>query len=146
NKVSGGVDGIGASVVNALNKHLEVCVHRVGQIYYLVCKRATAQGEIEIIGETNNTVTTAQLAPDPHIFTEERTFNFEMLEQRIRELAFLNKGLTMTIEDKRDDSEPISYYYEGGIRSYVKYINQTKGVLHEPFYIEGEDQGIEVEI
>src|SRR5699024_666784 len=83
--------------------------------------------------------------PDPDIFTEERTFNFEMLEQRIRELAFLNKGLTMTIEDKRDDSEPISYYYEGGIRSYVKYINQTKGVLHEPFYIEGEDQGSEVE-
>ncbi|HLR08639.1 MAG TPA: DNA topoisomerase (ATP-hydrolyzing) subunit B [Bacillota bacterium] len=145
-KVSGGLHGVGASVVNALSKHLEVYVHRDGQIYYLGFKRGIPQGEIEIIGETDITGTTVHFAPDPDIFTEERTFNFEMLEQRIRELAFLNKGLTMTIEDKRDDSEPISYYYEGGIRSYVKYINQTKGVLHEPFYIEGEDQGIEVEI
>src|SRR5690625_3952210 len=80
------------------------------------------------------------------IFTESIEYNFDILSQRLRELAFLNKGLTITIEDKRTDEEPISYYYEGGISSYVEFINRTREVLHEPFYAEGIDQEIAVEV
>ncbi|MBP1971061.1 DNA gyrase subunit B [Virgibacillus natechei] len=145
-KVSGGLHGVGASVVNALSRNLEVYVHRDEKIHYLGFKKGIPQGEIEEIGDTDRTGTTTHFNPDPEIFEEGTTFEFDTLTQRLRELAFLNRGLTITVEDKRTDEEPVSYYYEGGISSYVEYINQTKDVLHEPFYAEGEEQGISVEV
>ncbi|WP_296362943.1 DNA topoisomerase (ATP-hydrolyzing) subunit B [Virgibacillus sp.] len=145
-KVSGGLHGVGASVVNALSSSLEVYVHRDSNIHFLRFEKGVPQGEIKVIGETDITGTIVHFTPDPTIFDETTEYNFDTLVQRLRELAFLNKGLTITIEDKRTDKEPVSYCYEGGICSYVEFINQTKEVLHEPFYAEGEDQGIAVEI
>ncbi|MBY7141519.1 DNA topoisomerase (ATP-hydrolyzing) subunit B [Virgibacillus sp. NKC19-3] len=145
-KVSGGLHGVGASVVNALSSNLEVYVHRDEKIYFLGFKKGAPQGEIEVIGDTDITGTITHFNPDPEIFAEGTTFDYDTLAQRLRELAFLNRGLTITLEDRRSDEEPVSYYYEGGISSYVEYINRTKDVLHEPFYAEGEDDGIAVEV
>src|SRR5690625_1895053 len=145
-KVSGGLHGVGAAVVNALSISLEVSVHRDGKIHYLSFKKGIPQGDIKIIGDTDITATIIICKPDPDIFTETTLFDAEILKNRLRELAFLNKKLTITFEDKRTDEEPRQYYYEGGIRSYVEYMNRTKEVLHEPIYAEGEDQDISVEI
>ncbi len=145
-KVSGGLHGVGASVVNALSAGLEVSVHRDNKIHYIAFQRGKIVEEVNVIGETDKTGTVTHFTPDPEIFTETTEFEFELLEQRIRELAFLNKGLMITLEDKREDREPVSYHYEGGIKSYVEYINHNKEVLHEPFYADGNAQGIEVEI
>nr|WP_163969263.1 DNA topoisomerase (ATP-hydrolyzing) subunit B [Oceanobacillus halotolerans] len=145
-KVSGGLHGVGASVVNALSSYLEVEVHRDGQIHHLSFRKGVPQGEIEIVGETDITGTMIHFVPDTEIFTESVEFSYDILTQRLRELAFLNKGLTITLDDKRTDVEPVSYFYEGGISSYVEYINHTKEVLHEPFYAEGEDDEIQVEV
>lgn len=145
-KVSGGLHGVGASVVNALSKGLEVYVHRDNKVHFLGFEKGVPVGEIEVVGETDITGTITHFTPDPEIFTETTEYNFETLEQRLRELAFLNKGLTITVEDKRTDSEPKSYFYEGGISSYVEFINKNKEVLHEPFYAEGEEEGISVEV
>lgn len=145
-KVSGGLHGVGASVVNALSVGLEVSVHRDNKVHYIAFGRGKIVEELKVIGETDITGTVTHFTPDPEIFTETTVFDFDILEQRIRELAFLNKGLTITLEDRRENREPISYYYEGGIKSYVEYINHNKEVLHEPFYADGSVQGIEVEI
>ncbi|MHA6252969.1 DNA topoisomerase (ATP-hydrolyzing) subunit B [Oceanobacillus sp. CAU 1775] len=145
-KVSGGLHGVGASVVNALSVGLEVSVHRDNKIHFIGFKRGKVVDELQVIGETDINGTEIHFTPDPEIFTETLEFEFDVLEQRLRELAFLNKGLTITLEDKRSDSEPVSYYYEGGISSYVQYINQNKEVLHDPFYADGDAQGIEVEV
>ncbi|PAV28500.1 DNA topoisomerase (ATP-hydrolyzing) subunit B [Virgibacillus profundi] len=145
-KVSGGLHGVGASVVNALSSGLEVYVHRDNKIHFLGFKKGVPQGEIEVVGETEITGTVTHFIPDTEIFTESIEFDFDILAQRLRELAFLNKGITITIEDKRTDEEPVNYYYEGGISSYVEYINRSREVLHEPFNAEGEEQGISVEV
>ncbi|MFC3041033.1 DNA topoisomerase (ATP-hydrolyzing) subunit B [Virgibacillus xinjiangensis] len=145
-KVSGGLHGVGASVVNALSSSLEVYVHRDNKIYFLAFEKGVPQGEIEVIGETDITGTVIHFTPDREIFTETTEYEYDILTQRLREMAFLNRGLTMTVEDKRTGEEPVSYYYEGGINSYVEFLNRTKDTLHEPFYAEGEDQGITVEI
>ncbi|MFD1040325.1 DNA topoisomerase (ATP-hydrolyzing) subunit B [Virgibacillus byunsanensis] len=145
-KVSGGLHGVGASVVNALSTNLDVHVHRDHKIYHLGFEKGVPQGDIEVVGETEITGTVTHFRPDPEIFTESVEYNFETLAQRLRELAFLNKGLNISIEDKRTDEEAVNYFYEGGISSYVEYINRTREVLHEPFYAEGEDQQITVEV
>ncbi|GLO64222.1 MULTISPECIES: DNA topoisomerase (ATP-hydrolyzing) subunit B [Oceanobacillus] len=145
-KVSGGLHGVGASVVNALSSELEVYVHRDGKVHFLSFKKGVPDGEIEVIGDTDITGTVTHFRPDSEIFTETTEYNFDTLEQRLRELAFLNKGLKISIEDKRTDKEQVTYHYEGGISSYVEFINKNKEVLHEPFFAEGEDQGISVEV
>lgn len=145
-KVSGGLHGVGASVVNALSSELEVYVHRDGKVHFLSFKKGVPDGEIEVIGDTDITGTVTHFRPDTEIFTETIEYNFDTLEQRLRELAFLNKGLKISIEDKRTDKEQVTYHYEGGISSYVEFINKNKEVLHEPFFAEGEDQGISVEV
>lgn len=145
-KVSGGLHGVGAAVVNALSSVLEVYVHRDGKIYYLEFNKGIVQDEIEVIGETDHTGTTVHFRPDEEIFNEGIEFDYDVLAHRIRELAFLTKKLTITLEDKRTDLEPVDFYYEGGVRSYVEYINETKQVLHEPFYAEGEEDDIQVEV
>jgi len=145
-KVSGGLHGVGASVVNALSTHLKVYVHRDGKVHYLEFRKGEVQGDIEVLGETDRTGTTINFKPDPEIFTETREFDYEILKNRLRELAFLNKKLTITLEDKRESKEKQEFYYEGGIISYVEFMNRTKDTLHDPIYAEGEEQDISVEI
>ena len=147
-KVSGGLHGVGAAVVNALSTFLEVYVHRDGKIHFLRFERGEAIGQIKTIGETDHTGTTIKFKPDPEIFTDTTVYDYAVLKNRLRELAFLNRGITITLEDKREDTknERESFYYEGGIRSYVEFMNRTKEVLHEPIYAEGEQNDISVEV
>lgn len=145
-KVSGGLHGVGASVVNALSESLDVYVHRDGKIHKISFERGELKEELKVIGETDHTGTVTNFKPDPEIFKEGTSFDYDVLAQRIRELAFLTKGLKITLIDKRTDKEPVDYYYEGGIGSYVEYINRTKQALHEPFYVEDQVDDITVEI
>ena len=146
-KVSGGLHGVGASVVNALSTNLDVYVHRDGKIYYIGFERGIVTNELKVIDETDYNGTTTHFRPDPEIFTETTTYNFDILSQRLRELAFLNKGIRITLQDKRPGSEEeVTYHYEGGISEYVKYINRAKEVLHEPFFMENIEQEITVDI
>lgn len=145
-KVSGGLHGVGAAVVNALSSSLDVHVHRDGKVYHIGFERGIKVTELEVVGETDHTGTVVHFKPDPEIFTETTTFDYELLTKRVRELAFLNKGLSISIEDKRTDEEQVTFHYEGGISSYVEYINRSKEVLHEPFFAEGEEQGITIEV
>lgn len=146
-KVSGGLHGVGASVVNALSTLLEVYVHRDGQIHYQKFERGVPVADIKVIGETDVTGTITHFKPDGEIFTETLEYEFDILATRLRELAFLNRGIKITIEDKRVENKQNEYYYEGGIKSYVEHLNRTKEVIHEePIYIEGERDGITVEV
>ncbi|KYC86256.1 DNA gyrase subunit B [Heyndrickxia sporothermodurans] len=146
-KVSGGLHGVGASVVNALSSEFEVYVHRDGNIYYQKYERGVPCFDLKIIGETDHTGTTSHFVPDKEIFTETTVFDYDILATRVRELAFLNRGLKLTIEDKRDESKKNEYHYEGGIKSYVEHLNRTKEVIHEePIYVEGEKDGISIEV
>ncbi|MBB6454417.1 DNA gyrase subunit B [Salirhabdus euzebyi] len=145
-KVSGGLHGVGASVVNALSTELEVFVHRDGKVHYQKYHRGVPHEDLKIIGDTDITGTKIHFKPDPEIFSETLEYNYDTLKHRIRELAFLNKGITISIEDKRHDREPQKFYYEGGISSYVEHLNRTREPLHEPFYAESEMDNITVEI
>ncbi|MGG0717580.1 DNA topoisomerase (ATP-hydrolyzing) subunit B [Robertmurraya massiliosenegalensis] len=147
-KVSGGLHGVGASVVNALSTYLEVYVHLDGEIHYQKYERGVPCEDLKVIGETDHTGTTIHFQPDPEIFTETLEYDFDTLATRTRELAFLNKGLKISIEDKRlDEKKRNEYHYEGGIKSYVEHLNRTKDVLHEePIFIEGEKDGIAIEV
>ena len=147
-KVSGGFHGVGASVVNALSTELTVQVSRDGKLYQQRYHRGAVEGDLEVIGQATETGTKVNFLPDPAIFTETTVFEYDRLKKRIRELAFLNKGLRITIEDKRlDQEEKDSFHYEGGIKSYVQHLNQHKTpIFEEPIYIEGEVDDIQVEI
>jgi DNA gyrase subunit B len=146
-KVSGGLHGVGASVVNALSSKLEVTVHRDGKVYYQVFERGAPQGDLEVIGETDRTGTTIHFIPDTEIFNQTTEYDFDILTHRIRELAFLNRGLTIISEDKRVEDKRFEYCYEGGIKSYVEHLNRTREVLHdEPIFVVGEKEGVSVEI
>ena len=147
-KVSGGLHGVGASVVNALSTELTVQVSRDGKLYQQRYHRGAVEGDLEVIGQATETGTKVNFLPDPAIFTETTVFEYDRLKKRIRELAFLNKGLRITIEDRRlDQEEKDSFHYEGGIKSYVQHLNQHKTpIFEEPIYIEGEVDDIQVEI
>ncbi|MGE6523699.1 DNA topoisomerase (ATP-hydrolyzing) subunit B [Bacillus safensis] len=147
-KVSGGLHGVGASVVNALSTTLDVTVYRDGKIHYQQFKRGVPVGDLEVIGETDVTGTTTHFVPDPEIFNETIEFDYDTLANRVRELAFLTKGVNIIIEDLREGKERKNEYcYEGGIKSYVEHLNRSKEVVHEePVYIEGEKDGITVEV
>lgn len=147
-KVSGGLHGVGSSVVNALSSYLEVKVYKGGQIHYQKYERGVVCADLSVIGDTDRHGTEVHFLPDPEIFTETVEFNYEKLAKRIRELAFLNRGLHISIEDRREEEPVITeYYYEGGIKSYVEHLNHSKNTLFpEPIYLEGEQQDIIVEI
>ncbi|MGO2852487.1 MAG: DNA topoisomerase (ATP-hydrolyzing) subunit B [Tetragenococcus koreensis] len=147
-KVSGGLHGVGSSVVNALSKKLEVKVFKNGKIYYQEFHRGKIVGDLQVIGETELHGTEVHFEPDPEIFDETIEFNFDKLATRIRELAFLNRGLYISIQDKRpEENVDKQYHYEGGIKSYVEHLNANKDVLFpEPIYLEGEQQDINVEV
>lgn len=147
-KVSGGLHGVGASVVNALSTDLTVQVFKDGNIYEQSYKRGAVLDDLKIIGTTDKHGTSVYFVPDPEIFQETTVFEFDKLANRVRELAFLNKGLKLTITDFREE-EPVrkSFCYEGGIKSYVEHLNKSKQVLfEEPIYVEGEQDGIQVEV
>ena len=147
-KVSGGLHGVGASVVNALSTDLTVQVFKEGNIYEQSYKRGAVLDDLKIIGTTDKHGTSVYFVPDPEIFQETTEFDFDKLANRVRELAFLNKGLKLTITDYRPE-EPVkkSFCYEGGIKSYVEHLNKSKQVLFkEPIYVEGEQDGIQVEV
>ena len=147
-KVSGGLHGVGASVVNALSEHLEVTVSRNGKKYFQQFEKGNPIDELHIIGESDSTGTEVKFKPDPTIFTETTVYDYDILRNRIRELAFLNKGLKITLEDLRSDKpQRHEFHYEGGISEYVRFLNKNKEVIHEEvIHVEGERDGISVEI
>ena len=147
-KVSGGLHGVGSSVVNALSTQLDVRVHKNGKIHYQEYRRGHVVADLEVIGDTDKTGTIVHFTPDPEIFTETTTFDFDKLNKRIQELAFLNRGLQISITDKREGLEQTKHYhYEGGIASYVEYINENKDVIFDtPIYTDGEMEDITVEV
>ena len=147
-KVSGGLHGVGASVVNALSEKLIVQVYKNGKIYKQRYERGEIMTDLTVVGETTEHGTVVQFWPDPEIFTETTVFEYEKLAVRVRELAFLNKGLNISITDRRPEKEVTSnYYYEGGIRSYVEYLNQNKKPLFDDIiYVEDVQDDIQVEV
>ncbi|WP_332692432.1 DNA topoisomerase (ATP-hydrolyzing) subunit B [Halalkalibacter lacteus] len=146
-KVSGGLHGVGASVVNALSTTLEIEVHREGKIHYQKYHQGVPAADLEVIGETEKRGTSIHFKPDTDIFKETIVYEYDTLAARLRELAFLNKGLTIVITDKREDGKEATYYYEGGIGSFVEHLNRSREVLHEaPIHIESEKEGLTVEV
>lgn len=146
-KVSGGLHGVGASVVNALSTELEVYVHLGGKIYYQKYERGIPAFDLKVIGETDKTGTTIHFRPDGEIFTETLEYDYDTLATRLRELAFLNRGILIRIVDKRSEGKSNEYCYEGGIISYVEHLNRTKEVINEDvIFVEGEKEGISVEV
>jgi len=149
-KVSGGLHGVGASVVNALSSHLDVTTMRDGKKYFIDFDRGRVRDQMKVVGDVplNEHGTIVHFYPDPDIFTETTSFDDKVLKTRIRELAFLNKGLKLTFTDKRKDSaETDVYHYEGGIKEYVSFLNRNSKVLFdEPIYVEGNYNGINVEV
>ncbi len=144
-KVSGGLHGVGASVVNALSDWLIVEVKTEGKIHRQRFERGNTVSQLEVIGTTEETGTTIRFKPDATIF-EDLDFQFDVLKNRLRELSFLNKGLTIIIEDERDGMKK-EYYYEGGIVSFVEYLNKNKVSLHAPpIFIFGEKDNASVEV
>ncbi|WP_124222999.1 DNA topoisomerase (ATP-hydrolyzing) subunit B [Aquisalibacillus elongatus] len=144
-KVSGGLHGVGASVVNALSESCEVYVHRDGKLYYQSYTRGIPDDEVKMVGETEITGTKTNFKPDTEIFTETQEFDYDQLLNRTRELAYLNKQLRISIEDNRVDQEPEHFYYEGGIAEYVEHLNRTRETLHDPIYGENESDDVTVE-
>ena len=147
-KVSGGLHGVGSSVVNALSETLEVYVHLDGKIHHQQYKRGVPQFDLKVFGETDKTGTMIRFKADPEIFTETTEYELDILQHRIKELAFLNKGLEINLTDERgEEDETFSYHYEGGIKSYVEQMNETREVLHDDvIYMHSEKDDIEVEI
>ncbi|WP_438445195.1 DNA topoisomerase (ATP-hydrolyzing) subunit B [Gorillibacterium sp. sgz5001074] len=148
-KVSGGLHGVGVSVVNALSEKLVATVKLKGKIYRQEFVRGTPQYDVTVIGELDDleeSGTTIHFKPDPEIFTETTEYEFDVLQSRIRELAFLNKGIEINLRDERTDTFT-TYRYEGGIIQFVEYLNRNREALHEPpIYVEGLKESIQAEI
>jgi DNA gyrase subunit B len=147
-KFSGGLHGVGVSVVNALSTWLSVEVKRDGKIYHQRYQRGVPDADLEVIGETEETGTKITFKPDPEIFTETTEFDFNILQNRLRELAFLNGGVKIILKDLRGEEEKeVVFQFEGGIRSFVEHLNRNREVLNQPpVYIQGERDSILIEI
>ncbi|MCY7487704.1 DNA topoisomerase (ATP-hydrolyzing) subunit B [Paenibacillus alvei] len=145
-KVSGGLHGVGVSVVNALSTSLVVTVKRDGHIHQQEYRRGVPQADLEIIGDTEETGTTIRFQPDPEVFTETTEYDYDTLLSRIRELAFLNKGIQMVLTDERTGQSE-TFKYDGGIKEFVEYLNRNREKMHEqPIYVEGSKDYITCEI
>ncbi|MGN0993405.1 MAG: DNA topoisomerase (ATP-hydrolyzing) subunit B [Bacilli bacterium] len=149
-KVSGGLHGVGASVVNALSSWLEVYVYRNGNVYYQkYVDGGKPQGKLEVVGECSDdrTGTTVTFKPDPSIFEETTVFDYDTLKQRVRELAFLNRDLKLVLIDEREVDKKDEFLYEGGISEYVKLINGNKKPIHEDIIdVSGVEKDISIEV
>lgn len=148
-KVSGGLHGVGASVVNALSEWLEVTVYQDGKIYFIRFENGgNTVAPLKIIGQTKETGTLVRFKADPEIFKETTVYDFETLNSRLRQLAFLNKNIRLTLTDEREE-EPVhvDYHYAGGIMEYVRYLNKSRSVLSDKvIYVEGLQDGILTEV
>ncbi len=144
-KVSGGLHGVGVSVVNALSKFLEVEIYSNGQIYYQTYEKGIKTSELKVVGKTTKNGTLIRFMPDDEIFLNSTEYQYEILSRRLRELAFLNKGVTITLEDERADSKD-TFFYEGGIVSFVEYLNQRRTALHPAVFIEGTRNEVQMEV
>ncbi|WOV85965.1 DNA topoisomerase (ATP-hydrolyzing) subunit B [Sporosarcina jeotgali] len=147
-KVSGGLHGVGASVVNALSIETEAFVKLDGKLYSIKFSQGKVVQELKEIGVSDETGTTIRFKADPEIFQETTVYEYGILAHRLQELAYLNRGLRITITDDRgEEARKDTYYYEGGIKSYVEHLNENKEPIYpEPIFIEGEKDGISVEI
>ena len=148
-KVSGGLHGVGASVVNALSEWLEVYVERDGNTYFQSFERGKSREPLKIIGGSERRGSTVVFKPDATIFKDTVVFDYETLRHRLQQLAFLNKGLKITICDKRDEKQQksVAYQYDGGIVEYIKFLNKGKTLLHnDVIYIEEMVDGVQLEI
>jgi len=143
-KVSGGLHGVGVSVVNALSKIMEVEIYSENKIYYQTYEKGKKTRELSVIGKTKKKGTKIHFVPDTEIL-ETDNFNYEILIRRLRELAFLNKGVRLTIEDERSDKKD-EFFYKGGIVSFVEYLNKIHSSLHKPIFIEGIKNDIQIEV
>ncbi|MGH9255633.1 MAG: ATP-binding protein, partial [Vicinamibacterales bacterium] len=144
-KVSGGLHGVGVSVVNALSERLDLEIWRNGQVYQQSYERGHPLRDLEVTGTTQRRGTKVTFRPDPEIF-ETVDYSFDTLAQRLRELAFLNAGILITIHDERDGKEH-TFQYDGGITSFVQHLNKNKTVVNEkPIFMKGEKDGIDAEI
>ncbi len=145
-KVSGGLHGVGVSVVNALSSRTVAEIKRNGKIYRQSYEYGARTSDLEIIGESDSTGTKIFFVPDEEIFSETTVFKYETVKNRIRELAFLNKNIRIILKDERDGAED-TFYYDGGIASYVEYLNRNRTCVHpEPIFIAGEKDGVQVEV
>ena len=145
-KVSGGLHGVGVSVVNALSKSMEVEVKRDGKIYRITFSRGNTVEPLKVIGAAEDTGTTVHFVPDDEIFTL-TTFNYDTLKYRLRELAFLNSGITITLKDKRPEGREHIFHFEGGIKEFAAYLNRKKIKINpEPIYFNGKRNDAVVEI
>ncbi|WP_214627110.1 DNA topoisomerase (ATP-hydrolyzing) subunit B [Paenibacillus agaridevorans] len=145
-KVSGGLHGVGVSVVNALSESVIVQVKLHGKLYQQEYRRGVPQYDIKVVGESEETGTKVTFQPDPEIFTETTVFDYETLQSRIRELAFLNKGIEITLTDERTEVSN-SFKYDGGLNEFVLFLNRNREALHEtPIYVEGSKDHIQVEV
>lgn len=147
-KVSGGLHGVGASVVNALSTHMEVEIKRNGNIYKQCYEKGKAVTKLEVIGESKKTGSKTTFWPDPEIFTETTVFDYSTLESRLREMAFLNKGVKIVFKDEREGQKKSeTFHYEGGIKEFVKFINKNKDAIHnDVIYFEIIKETCEVEV
>ncbi|MBA3019404.1 MAG: DNA topoisomerase (ATP-hydrolyzing) subunit B [Proteobacteria bacterium] len=143
-KVSGGLHGVGVSVVNALSELLEVEIYNNGNIYYQTYAKGKKTSELEVLGKTKKRGTKIHFFPDTEILNNDN-FVYEILVRRLRELAFLNKGLKITIEDERADKKR-EFFYEGGISSFVEYLNKLHTPLHKPVFLEGTKNDVHIEL
>lgn len=146
-KFSGGLHGVGVSCVNALSTWLDVTVYRQGKVFFQSYKIGEPQGPVKEIGTTDRTGTITRYQADPTIFTETTSYSFDVLSARLRELAFLNKGVRITLTDQREEEPKIhDFFFEGGVKSFVEYMNKNKGKIHEEvIYFEGEKDGVLLE-
>jgi DNA gyrase subunit B len=145
-KVSGGLHGVGVSVVNALSKKLELEIRRDGKLWHQSYACGDPLGPLEAVGETKKRGTKITFLADDSIF-ETTEFSFDVLSQRLRELAFLNAGVRITIVDEREENKRHDFHYEGGIVSFVEYLNRNKNGLHpKPIYFRGEKNGVDIEV
>ena len=143
-KVSGGLHGVGASVVNALSQWCVVEIYRDGKIYTQKYERGIPVSELKVLGETDKRGTRIHFLPDKEIFTDTH-YQYDILAKRLKELAFLNRGITITLNDLRYDKQE-TFSFEGGLIEFVKYLDEGRSALHEPIYIEGEKENTPVEI
>ncbi|MBU2630638.1 MAG: DNA topoisomerase (ATP-hydrolyzing) subunit B, partial [Proteobacteria bacterium] len=143
-KVSGGLHGVGISVVNALSQKLDMEVYKNGKIYHQSYSKGAKKTDLTIIGDTDKRGTKITFCPDFSIMNENE-FIYEILSRRMRELAFLNKGVRIIIEDERS-AEKDDFYYEGGIVSFVEYLNRSCIPLHDPIHIEGDKKDVQIEV
>ena len=143
-KVSGGLHGVGISVVNALSSELEMEVYKDGKIYHQTYSRGLKQTELTIKGETTKKGTKIVFRPDFEVMNQNE-FNFETLSRRMQELAFLNCSIRIIIEDEHS-AEKVDFHYEGGLISFVEYLNRTSTALHDPIYIKGDKKDVQIEV